>query len=300
MLKYSIYIVTAVILLASCAKVDIGSPDLKITTSSGSLTYKVGDTINFLLEGNPDNILFYSGEQGHNYAYRDRTSIDNDLEIQFSTWQRYGMPRQNLQLMVSTDFAGVYDVEHIQAAHWEDLTELAAFSPGIANDNFPSGVISLKPYLGADPKSLIYIALKYTDNQKSQGQNNWVIRSFNADQVSPEGQITNMATMSTGGWKAVNVLNLNKVWSITSSQLQMPSSTSVETDNEDWVITRGFNVRAVSPDAGVALKNISTLLPVYQYVYEEPGTYQVVFESSNIRYNGDVRQTKELTIEITP
>ncbi|WEK37689.1 MAG: DUF5017 domain-containing protein [Candidatus Pseudobacter hemicellulosilyticus] len=297
MSKIIITTFAAALLITGCAKVKVGSADLSITTSSQ--TYKVGDTITFQLEGNPDNIIFYSGDLGHNYEYRTRTAADNDLQVNFNTWVRYGDPlKRNLYLMVSNDFEGVYDVEHLQKATWQDVTQLANFSLG--TDQTPSGTISLKPFLGSVDTALFYVAFRYLDTMNTKGQNNWIVRTFSADKVSPEGNVTNMAVMSSGGWKAINVKNTNKVWSITTAQLQMPNSAATETDNEDWVITKGFSVRPVAPDAGVALKNISTLLPQYKHVYETPGTYKVVFEASNVRYNGEDKLVKEMTLTITP
>lgn len=291
-----VHIALLVLLVSSCAKVKLPSAELSVTTSS--TTYKAGDTVTFNFGGNPDNIIFYSGEAGHKYEYRTRTKAANDLQIQFKSFVSFGVIAQNLQLMVSNNFNGIADEANLNKATWTDISHLATWSAGA--DNVNSGVISLLPYEGTDESAVMYVAFRYTDTQKAQGQNRWVIRTFSADNVSPEGGSTNLAVMSTAGWKSVNIKNPGAVWTITSAQLLMYGGAATQPDNEDWVISKAFDSKTVKPDAGVALKNISKAMDSYSYVFNTPGTYRVVFESSAVRYNGENRHLNELTLTITP
>lgn len=278
-----------------CAKEKVTTPALEVTTSGA--TFKAGDTVAFVFRGNPDNITFYSGEPGRQYEYRRRTTADNDLQVDFSTLVQFGRIYPNLQLMVSNDFTGIADVEHVKAATWKDLSAKAVFSTG--QDNTPSGVVSLKEFADSSRHPLIYIAFRYTDTNKPEGQNRWVVRTFTANSVSADKIVTPLATMATAGWKAVDFRNPAFGWTITSAQLLMPNSKNTD-DNEDWVISKGFDPTAVKPDQGVALKNISNTLAGYKYVFARPGTYRVVFEASAVRYNGEKHITRELTLTITP
>ncbi|WP_161987529.1 DUF5017 domain-containing protein [Arcticibacter tournemirensis] len=283
-----------VFIAAGCSKEKVVVPDFEISTESG--TYKVGDTITFNFSGKPDNITFYSGEPGHNFDYRSRTVADNDLQIEFKTLVQYAVIYDNLKLLVSTDFNGIYSADNLKLATWTDISDRATFSAG--QDNVSSGVISLKPYVRDN--SLLYVAFHYTDYKKSQGQNRWIIRTFTADKISPEGVVSNLATMATGGWKGISLLNSTQVWTISSTQLLMYGGTAANEDNDDWVISKGFDFQSVEPDLGIALKNVSTRLDSYQHVYTEPGTYKVVFEASSVRYNGEKRVVKELSLQIMP
>jgi hypothetical protein len=125
-----VYLLVAVIICTSCEREKVSVPSLEVSVTSA--TYKAGDTVTFNFKGNPDNITFYSGEPGHQYEHRDRT----------------------------------------------------------------------------------------TDS--------------------------------------------------------------------------------IKPDEGIALKNISTVLPSYKYVYTVPGAYKAVFDVSAVRYNGERRTTKEIALTITP
>lgn len=289
----SIFCLSMMACLTSCMKEDIASADLLVTTEQSS--YKVGDTVTFKFAANPDNIVFYSGETGRNYALRDRQFADNDLQINFSTFVQWGVIYDNLKLMVSNDFNGVYDTKNIAAATWVDISDKAVFSDKL--DNVPSGTVSLKPYVSKADTASLYVAFRYTDFQKKQ-QNRWIVRSFNANKVSPEGQISNVATMATGGWKAVSFLNDKQTWTISAAQLLMYGGVAADTDNDDWVVSKGFKVRESVADNGLALKNISTQMQEYKYVYREAGEYKAVFASSSVWYSGEKHALTELTIVV--
>lgn len=291
------YILILALVAGSCAKVKVPKADLAVTTSA--LTYKAGDTITFQFEGNPDNITFWSGETGRNYDFRTRTKADNNLKIDFKSFVSFGTIYQNLQLLVSNNFNGTVDASNVSAATWTDISSLATFSAGA--DNVSSGTIDLRPYLGNADTPNVYVAFRYTEPARTNGQNRWVIRSFNADLVSPEGQTTNLAQMATGGWKSVDFKNAAAVWTISSAQLLMYGGAGNVAENEDWVISKPLVVsKSIQPDAGVGLKNISKTLSSYQHVYKTPGTYKAVFVSSAVRYNGENSQTQEFTFTITP
>lgn len=291
------YTLAGALALAACDKDKVEMPAFEVQASS--LTCKAGDTVRFSFRGNPDNITFYSGEPGHNYEFRKRTSAANDLQIEFSTLVRSGLIYPNLQLMVSNNFNGKATVEDLAAADWTDISERATFSSGA--DNTQSGVVSLKDFTRPlKDTALIYVAFRYTDYKKPQGQNLWAVRTFSARNVSGDGVVTPLAVMSTGGWQQVDVRNPVRTWTITTAQLLMQNSSATVDDNEDWVISKGFNPWQIAPDAGTALKNVSTVLDGHSYVYHEPGTYKAVFEASAVRYNGEKRLTREITLTITP
>ncbi|WP_343702764.1 DUF5017 domain-containing protein [Chitinophaga sp.] len=292
-----IYMLAAATTLAACKREKVPMPDFQVHTSS--LTYKAGDTVRFVFSGNPDNITFFSGEPGHHYEFRKRTSAANDLQVQFSTWVRYGMIRDNLQLMVSNNFNGKATVADVQAATWTDVSDRAVFSTG--TDRTPSGVVSLKDFARPlQDSALIYVAFRYTDYKKPQGQNQWVIRTFEANNVSDDGVISPLAVMSTGGWQQVDVKNPGFKWTITTAQLLIANAPGTADDNEDWVISKGFNPWQIKPDVGTALKNVSTVLAEHTYVYTKPGTYKVVFDASAVRYTGEKRVLREINLTITP
>ncbi len=293
-----IYTLAAAVLLLACAKEKVPVPDFQVQTTSQ--TFKAGEPVKFAITGNPDNLVFYSGEPGHNYEFRNRSSAANDLQIDFKTWVRYGVIRDNLQLMVSNNFDGKAETASVNAATWTDITDRAVFSTG--TDQTPSGTLSLKEFTRPEADSaFIYVAFRYTDYKKPQGQNQWIVRTFNANNVSADGVVTPVATMASGGWMKVDFKNPGFVWSVTSTQLLMqhPGSAN-DDDNEDWVITKGLNPWYIKRDVGIVLKNVSTAIREHSHTFEKPGTYKVVFEGSAVRYNGERYLTREINLTITP
>lgn len=279
-----------VVAFASCSQDDVPSAKLKVTLDKNE--YYVGDTVTFWLDGEPDNIVFYSGEDGHNYALKDRVYADNDLLVNFTSFVRTGIYK-NLQFLVSNNFNGSYDTENVNAATWQDLSDKVAFSEGA--DYFPSGEINLKSYASDDNDEYIYVAFRYSGLEISQ-QNTWVIRAITVNKVSPEGTSAELGKMSTMGWKAVDFSNTNTGWTITSAQLLMDGKK--EPGNDDWVISKGFKIKESVADTGVALKNISTQMTKYQYIYEKAGTYKAVFDTSSNWYSGTKQSLTEVVIEI--
>jgi uncharacterized protein DUF5017 len=280
--------------IISCSKRDrVEAPAFDVHTSS--TTYKVGDTINFEFTGDPQNIVFWSGLPGSVYEYRDRLfTTGNKLLIKFNTYQQFGV-RNNLSVLVSNDFNGTYDTTNVKKATWTDITSRATLSQGA--DQVQSGTLDMSEFTNGNKS--VTLAFRYITTT-IQSQNRWVVRTFNADNQDADGGVTSMATMSTAGWKAVDFINPAAVWSITSAQLLLQGSATALDD--DWVLTKSFNPTAVSPDKGIAIKNITVNLKKYVAagVYTKPGTYKVVFEATNGSYQNIERTVKEVTLTITP
>ena len=279
--------------LVSCMEDE--APSVELNVALDKQVYQVGEPVTFKLNGNPDNIVFYSGEVGHNYAYKERYHADGDLLVKFNSWVRYGDIYHNLKFLVSSDFSGIYDKENVEAATWIDLSDKFRFSVG--DDQTPSGEVNLKEYVGAEEDAKLFVAFRYEDEQKAR-QNNWIIRSITLDCVSAEGVRSNLATMSTMGWKVVDFENPAVTWNVASTSQILIDGGANQPKNVDWVISQAFDVRKTTPDTGVALKNISTTMDEYKYVYTKPGIYEVVFETTSDWYNGNDHALTKLTVEV--
>ncbi len=214
--------------------------------------------------------------------------------MKFNTYQQFGV-RNNLTVLVSTNFNGTYDTTNVKTATWTDITSRVNLSQGA--DQVQSGAVDMSEF--TDGNKSATIAFRYITTSLIT-QNRWVIRTFNADNQSPEGTITPMANMTTASWKAVSFQNPATVWSITSAQLLLQGSANALDD--DWVLSKSFNPNAASPDKGIVIKNITTNLTRYAAagVYTKPGTYKVVFEATNASYKNQASTFKEITLTIIP
>ncbi len=292
-MKYLNFVIgSLLIFFSSCSKDEAKRPSFNVSTSS--LTYKVGDEIKFDFEGNPDNITFYSGEEGQKYEFRNRTSVPGKLQIQFTSWVDRGV-RKNLALKVTTDIIGEVDFNAVVAAKWDDISSEAIFSTG--TDNTPSGIIDLSEY--SDRGKPVTIAFVYTDVKTAAQQNRWVIRSFNASSVR-ENSVTPLAVMADGGWVGINFKNPAAVWTITAAQLLMYGGAAGSEDNEDWVVSKQLDPNFIKSDVGLAIKNISAPRTDFIYKYQKEGVYKVSFLASNRKGESFKETLQEFTITITP
>ena len=283
----------------SCAKYE--APDPSITVTTDKTEYRAGEPVTFTFEGDPDNIVFYSGEYGHNYEDRHNYGRVGTLYFDFTSYSRYGTYIPGLEALVSTDFNGVYDLENVNKATWH---ELPAALPGDINiDNFPSGVMNINEFLeekngSVDPDANIYIAFHYKDYQDEtrSSQSEWIIRSATLNIVSPDGEESLLADMSTFKWNEIPT-DID----VTSARIRFfDIDKTVPSTSDDWTVSPAFSIGGIPADTGVPVKGIDTDISSYTYTYTEPGTYTAVFETSSIWYTGGSTSTASVTVTVLP
>lgn len=289
-----IYAGIAALALGACTN---DAPDSALSVKTDGAPCKAGVPVVFKIDGNADNIVFYSGEPGHEYSLRDRRFADNDFVVDFVSFtdQSTGV-HDNFQILVSCDFNGIYDSENVAAATWIDVTDKFSL-PETTGQNTPSGQVSLKDYAGADNDDLVYIAFRYFDKDGTPVKNRWVVRSINIVKVSPEGGRFNLADIKSAGWQNV-VMSGAANWTLPGSQLLAAGNTATS-DKDMWAVSAGFNIHTSEPSTGIVLKNIATNLNEYQYTYTEAGEYEAVFASSSVWYNSENSSTTTIKVTVT-
>lgn len=291
--KYISVVLTA-LCLSACSQ---EAPDARLTVTTDKSEIKAGEPVSFRISGKADNIVFYSGETGHEYDLRDREYADNDLMVDFVSYTDYlTYVHPNLRILISSDFNGIYDAENLALATWTDVTDEFQL-PAATGKNTPSGTVNLKKFVSDDNDALFYIAFRYFDLDGVGLRNRWVIRSININKVSPEGQSTLLADIKTAGWQNVVVSGAVK-WTLSGTQL-LATGNATSNDKDVWAVSRGYNLRSSEPSTGVVLKNISTVVSEYQHTYNTPGTYEAVFASSSVWYNSDSHSTTRVKVTVT-
>jgi len=291
-MKNIFFFFIATILMVACEKRDeVKRPDFEVSTEK--MTYKVGEAIRFNITGNPDNIVFWSGLPGRKYEYRNRTAeVGSKLFVNFNSFQQFFI-HNNMTVLVSNNFNGVYDPASVNTATWTDISSRCVLSSG--TDQTPSGRIDLTEFTEGNKE--VTLAFRYVTTQL-RSQSRWVIRTFNAEKQSADGVITPLANLATAGWREVSMANPAAVWSITSSQLLcMGTATALD---DDWVFTKKFNPSLATPDKGEAIKNTTIDLNTYTVKYNAPGTYKIAFVATNASYKNQESILKEITLTITP
>ena len=289
---FAILSVFGLLFFVSCQRVDIASPDDFSVTSSKAV-YKVGDTVRFNFTGNPDQIVFYSGELGMNYANLNR-NIDTSgvVKLVFQSSLQSGVTTNgdSLLLKVSTNLAG-YDSTSILKAQWTDITSRNTKWPKIVSPNYiTSDTINLSDFKAAES---INIAFEYKGKNSASAQQLWKLRRFSLVHNLPDGsntvlfaapQISAAAAIDSAfayvGWVQATTLkndSLSNAWNVGSANTS--ASTSLKNfngvtitstyplvfdpgvkvnnpANDDWVITSKVNLKQVKHDFGVPIKSV--------------------------------------------
>ncbi len=291
--KITLFNLILFIAFTSCNKsLDISTPEFEVSTDQS--TYKVGDTIMFKFSGNPDYLTFYSGEEGNNYQYRDRTSIDGGKPtFEFTSYRQWGTQTNSLQLLVSNKFNGKVDAD-IVTQEWIDITDRANLSTGL--DNTASGKIDLSDFEADKP---LHIAFKYTGTQDASAQRAWTIKNTTLNNViSPDYSIPIITSISDASWIAVSIKNPDKKWIQNATQIQITGGMPDTPENEDWIVSKGVILNGMVPDEGVGIKDLSGRLNQYPFIFQKEGVFEVVFVATNANMNGMATTLKKLILTV--
>ncbi|WP_245584840.1 DUF5017 domain-containing protein [Pedobacter glucosidilyticus] len=305
-----IYIIPLLIMLFSaCNKKEVTELSFSVKTEKNS--YKVGDTVKFLISGNPEQLIFYSGLEGSRYIYKDRTVAESDnITVEFATNRRYGSDVQqprSFRVFASQKFNGQYTEANInESADWTDITTAFTLSGLQSNDNtyVSSGVVNLLSLsslgLTLDKSKPVYFAFKYNGVTGST-QPRWWVNKFDIKMTTTDGQLLTVADIGTAGWTSVRFGTSPVSWLFgTDRILKFAGGAANVLSNQVWAVSNALNLTKVKPDSGVALKNMSTRLDEYTFIYNRAGTYTVTFVGSNVNIYGETKTVKELELTINP
>lgn len=301
MIKYILLVIGTGCLFGACRKA-LSTGDASFTVTVNKTSLSPGDTARFSFTGNPDIISFYSGEAGKRYEYRNRTSAEGTPLLRFRSIRANGSQANSLTLLVSNNFSGVLvsdtaeTINRINSAAWTDITAKATLSTGGATA-VASGDIDLSD-LSTQGKP-VFIALKYQGFTGS-AQNKWTIDSFTVKNMLPDGtsyvnanmnayniSYTNygVATFSPGFFAGKVSNNYN--WSVSATSLIITGATSAAAATapaEAWVMIGPIDLKKVTPDMGLPVKNSSQKTDElkYNFIYPVAGSYKAVFTGGKI------------------
>ncbi|MEI7423239.1 MAG: DUF5017 domain-containing protein [Prolixibacteraceae bacterium] len=329
-------ILFGVMMLSNCTKTIVDSPDnFDVTTSKA--TYKVGDTVKFILAGSPDQVIFYSGEIGMRYVNAERTTGAGIAKLVFQTSLQKGVLTNgdSLRLLVSSNLKG-YDSISIVKASWTDITSRNTKWPtAITTSYTTSDSINLTDFNVNDS---INIAFRYKGKKSDLvTQQKWLMQGFSLVNILPDGTKTGLfappqiaagtaasAFANTGwveaslknntlpGFNAWNVgvantsaakavKNPNGINIVTAYPITFdPGLTTGNDDNDDWLITTKVNLKQVKPDFGVPIKNaVALTLTKFNAV---PATYYKTpgtYTATFVALNLDITKVKKVVKTVT-
>lgn len=311
-LIYASILLTGLLISQACKQEEFVKLTFDVFTSKSS--YQAGETIGFSFSGSPNMITYYSGEPGKKFENRNRTTAQGTPKLQFTSLVANGTQTNSLHLMVSNDFKGVVvgddaaTKSNIASATWTDITNRAILSSGTS---IASGGIDLSDF--AAQEKPVYIAFKYTAESGSI-QRKWTISGLTVTNELPDGSIYTLANhtstaitnygnsnLVSPGWVSFNVINSFK-WVVGSTLVITGATTAASATDpaEAWTITGQVDLRNVTPDQGVPIKNITTRMDSYTAKYTVPGTYTATFVGSNTNVYKVVEQNRQIQLTITP
>ena len=322
-------------MLSSCTKSSVESPDsFDVTTSKA--TYKVGDTIKFILSGSPDQVIFYSGEAGMRYENSERTLGAGIAKLVFQTSLQKGVLTNgdSLRLLVSSNLKG-YDSISIVKASWTDITSRNSKWPTAVSTAFTtSDSISLTDF----NNDSINIAFRYKGKKSDLvTQQKWLIQGFSLLNILPDGTKTGLfappqiaggtavSTFANTGWVEASLKNNTlpgfNAWNVGTANISAakavknpngisivtaypitfdPGLTTGNDDNDDWPITTKVNLKQVKPDFGVPIKNaVALTLTKFNAV---PTTYYKApgtYTATFVAINLDISKVQKVVKTVT-
>ncbi|WP_164111173.1 MULTISPECIES: DUF5017 domain-containing protein [Sphingobacterium] len=304
-----IYALICCIALTACQKDEPN--DINFDVNADKLEVAMGDSVSFNFNGSADIISFYSGEKGQEYVNRARTEAEG-LGIQLTIASRvlYAV-QNNLKLLVSTKFSGIYNAENIHEEDWIDITDKFEWSTatpgGIAAGNTNSGPINLTEYIV--PGKPIYFGYRYESQAAATAATagrTWRLPIFKLESVTEQGEANEIANVLTAGWKPVPIISAvlkpenTSYWTIRTSDPYLfftPNSTLEP--HLHWIITAPFSPTAIKPDKPQTIKAaIDKMGRRFRYAFKESGSYTVTFVAKNVNSHGEKEIVKELVIVV--
>lgn len=298
-MKKLLYILMGGVLATSCSTKDSPSPDFNVTVRSDS--YQLGDTSFFYLTGNPYTLTFWAGDSTHQYKYRNRTTAAGKPEMHFTSYRQGGNQDNSLQLLVSTDFPGVYDSASVYSpnTHWTDITGKAKLSTGTTGT--ASGVIDLSEFLSGDRP--IYIAYRYTGQKSNVAQRTWTIQSFSVTNVTDEdkARMPVAADVAAGAWAIVKMKNPAVQWVLSAASFKVTGGAANSDEAESWIISKPLQLNKAIPDVGVPIKKMSdNRLETYFSIYKTAGQFTATFEAATTTVYDSKTAVKSVDVNILP
>lgn len=198
----------AVLAMASCEKKLMVKDAPDITVSADSTTIHAGSKVNFVFDGSADIVSFYSGEELHDYAFRDGRIVDvkgKGVTLGFNSGVSGGSQANQLSILVSTDFTGNYDnLSDVKAATWTDVTD--SFTLGTAAKLIPAGELNISDLVVTGKP--LYIALKYiTRPQVDNGfARQWFVENLQLKSIDAQlnGMPVTIADQVHAGFRIVD------------------------------------------------------------------------------------------------
>ena len=292
-----------------------------------------GKPVRFNISGDVDNLLFFSGEHGAEYANTDRTELPmsavTDLTINAEYMAKYAVPG-HLEIWITDNFDGLYSTGDPQA----DSTSFAS----IASDPAAAGWVRLNYEEGASTQwtnetyslsdstgfniasdklclAFHWCAPENVTFQRQYGLNGTLKYEAAGRIFTKTYKDLGFKTISLNEDTFYNAATYNGCkfqYNTKDAQIffngfdtMADKSTGAVKDGyispyrwDLWMVSTPFKTFPVDPDKGTVIKNVQNALTTFEHTWKEPGTYTIVFVGTCANYLGSSKQVKTLTVNI--
>ena len=303
-----------------------------VQQSGDKIIVKKGSPLNFVLNGDPDFITFFSGEAGHQYIYRDRDQVAlEDIvssKLTFSVWYQYGNAATAANLMklyFSDSFTGLVknnfkeDSVLVEGFAWNNLVDPSSLPSAPSNAaNATKLEVDFTPYLGkrmtiaacykptvntaAQPR-VNFVGMKIENTMKDGSTTTLYADGFNFTPVNMmcHHKLADQKAMTANREYGTVTNNVSGIWNLVGASkgdFFIHSSGSGAKLKYSWLVSDMILANACSPDYGTAIKNVTESISSYTHTYNKVGTYKAVFVATNSNYKAESRVVRELNIEV--
>lgn len=309
-MKKFLMIVLAAALLCSCEDsfYTVNSlSDFQVTTEKK--VYKVGERVEFNLASDADFIVFFSGEEGSDYEYKEKDRLYPDemlLSFSTATYPDNGTNPESGRFLWSNDFPGVYEEEWIRMSTWHDITDRIVY-PKLSPTNYilyDTDNMEIADLFEDRPDAPIYFCWAFETKANS------IRNRFRIDNWSIHGRNTGMEfySFAQSDFHMIEGVGFDVQSSstyyprVTDKYIVWDGASNSTVYKDGWAISGPIymteNLNA-GKDSGVTIKTIGDpIKKVHNHYYTKPGTYVVAFEAKNVNAKNSAVAVARTTITI--
>lgn len=322
-MKYNkLYIASmlAAITLTGCDPDGVDEVSFDVSVADCQNMIHAGKEVTFLFSGNPDYIAFYSGEEGNNYAHKDRTEVElcalsmtTAFRQQYTDREYYN--KELISVYISEDFSGNYNVDNIKRATWTKISgqedgQVKVPAPPSSSAVNTSSTFDLAAYAQKD----FYVAFEYNAPKRQEiptveGGGKYIqapridVQSLVLNKETEDGiQVAMTNTATDWGFQIVYENSEKKgTYLVNDESLLFQPQKGKEHNDDDiivWMVSQKLAPNAVSPDRGTALKGTDVRLNSYTHTYSKPGIYTATFIATNANMWNSEQIIKQVTFAV--
>ena len=300
---------------SSCEQDIVEKVECSVTLDPAN-TYYAGDPVRFVFDGTPDNVLFYSGETGSQYQFKDRYTVPveqvNSAALTIDFQARYGYAG-GLDVYVSDSFEGLKgDDGAADRATVQAMVD--GGMQGWTKLDYDEGASTVWTHQTYDVGTMLSnFSLAFHWHPKRDGKSAQRTYWVNGD-ISLEMEGSAPSTMS--------IMALNPITVMMNEELdpyhKNSGNGSIRFDNstaadicfqgagatvlsyalDGWVFTTPSALNVVDNDKGTVVKNLQNYIDSYEYTYDEPGNYTATFVCRNSNYKAESELVKQIQFSI--